>query len=162
MQFEVLGVSLPWRRIFSKKGAGSHFIEEVQRRQKEIKSFLCVSEVDQFKNPFLDPDISHSSSASLFDGSVALRDQSKSLDLGFDLLTGDSVSSQPTLQSDLPVVQNSLSFDDDWTDLLAIPSSVDPLKGSDVRDDSQSPKRDSGIHYYLNCLRGISDKVNAV
>ncbi|CAA6664754.1 unnamed protein product [Spirodela intermedia] len=157
-EFEVLGVSLPWRRIFSKKEAGSNFIEEVQRHQKEIKSFLSVSDVDQFKNPFLGPDISHSSSASLCGGSVALRDQSKNLDLGFDLLTGESVSSQPTLQPDLPVVQDSLSFDDDWTDLLAIPSSVATLKGSDVRHESQSPKCNSGIHYYLNCFRDISDK----
>ncbi|XP_058105963.1 probable phosphoinositide phosphatase SAC9 isoform X2 [Magnolia sinica] len=46
-EMEVLGVSLPWRSIFTNQGLGAKYIELVQNRQKETTNpFLSGSDID--------------------------------------------------------------------------------------------------------------------
>ena len=152
LQLEVLGVSLPWGRIFSREER-SNFFEEVRRHQEAIKSFLSLSDVDHPGNPFLDLNISHSFSGASGDQLNAG---------GIDLLSGDPVSVQLTLQSDLPLMQNDSSFDNDWSDLLVIPSSANAFMVPDDKDKSLSHKdNSSGVHHYLSIFQSISNEASA-
>uniref|UniRef100_A0A1D1ZIN1 Uncharacterized protein C1093.03 n=1 Tax=Anthurium amnicola TaxID=1678845 RepID=A0A1D1ZIN1_9ARAE len=165
-EIEILGVSLPWSGMFSKEGAGSKFIEEVQRHKKKISLFQCALDVGHSKNPFLDSDISHSSGASVSDVSVAPVDQTNIFGHGVDLLSGDFPSSQITLQSEVPNVQSALSHDGGFADLFGNAVFDDPSGGPDSRLPAQSghgaTQHISGIQRYLDCFRVFSDKGHAL
>ncbi|XP_078444731.1 putative phosphoinositide phosphatase SAC9 isoform X2 [Wolffia australiana] len=149
-EVEVLGASLPWRRMFQKNGEGLKFGEEIRRHQEAVKSFLLEPSIEQNSNPFLEPDISS-------DGCVSYGDQLNVVDSGIDLLTGDPVHLQLTLHSDPEVAKSTQLFDDDWSDLLVIPS-PEPGKKDDAKGEGMSTEcNSSGVHHYLNRFKSVLD-----
>lgn len=97
MQVEILGISLPWRSIFSNEDSGARFIEHINGYSKEINPFY--SETDS--NPF---------------GAAITDTESKSFQLEssanplVDLLTGEILpgsSSQPVTEA-VPHEENDL------------------------------------------------------
>ncbi|MQL98107.1 hypothetical protein Taro_030802, partial [Colocasia esculenta] len=161
-EVEILGVSLPWRGMFSKKGAGSKFIEKVHMHQKEINPFSYGSDTQHYKNPFLESDTNHSYGEHAYGGTVTQVEKRSAFSHEIDLLTGNFLSSEPALQSEMSNVQNVISHDDAFTDLFGNDVFDDPLRRADIRpaasSDNGTPTCNSGIQDYLNWFRVLSDK----
>lgn len=54
MQVEILGVSLPWRSIFTQEDSGSRFIEHINAHSKETNPFLSETDTNPFVTDITD------------------------------------------------------------------------------------------------------------
>ncbi|XP_077213953.1 sacI homology domain-containing protein / WW domain-containing protein [Tasmannia lanceolata] len=150
-EIEVLGVSLPWKDIFTNKGPGLKFFELVQKSQKETNPFLCGS------------DISRSDGTSLSKQNMSPSTQpSGPVSHGIDLLTGDLLFTPSITPPEMPSGTESAGsgavglidfFDDSIVDHQG------PKADSKLSLSSQggTAEDDSSIQHYINCFRALSD-----
>ncbi|KAL0305215.1 UNVERIFIED_CONTAM: putative phosphoinositide phosphatase SAC9 [Sesamum calycinum] len=104
-EVEILGVSLPWRSIFSQEENGARFVERISSHQKETSPFLSETDTNAFASNLTNdrrpPSVQSESSANSF----------------LDLLTGelrfsDSIS-QPATEAVVNKGNDLLDFLDD-------------------------------------------------
>ncbi|XP_031497085.1 probable phosphoinositide phosphatase SAC9 isoform X2 [Nymphaea colorata] len=95
-EIEVLGVALPWKDIFAKKGPYLKFLELEDKSQNSTNPFLSGS------------DIIVSDTSSSKQNSSVLSSTSVSLPHGLDLLTGDFVYSQPSPEPEVQEVTHEV------------------------------------------------------
>lgn len=144
LQIEVLGISLPWKGMFSCERTGGR-LAEVARKTDEVEiPFSSSSDL----NPF--------AAKSLQTETVSTPVQQKDPFPGnlIDLLTGEDSSSDPFPQ---PAVEGIASVGDDMLDFLdqavVEPSGSETVPGGSFSQD-KSP-RESGSHLYLSCLKSL-------
>ncbi|XP_020575965.1 probable phosphoinositide phosphatase SAC9 [Phalaenopsis equestris] len=89
-EIEVLGVSLPWRDIFSKSGLGAKFIKF--SGPKEHDSFV-TSQHESFSNPFYNSLPKNNTAISLANGGLSKLSLPNIANHAVDLLTGDPILS---------------------------------------------------------------------
>ncbi|XP_020697326.1 probable phosphoinositide phosphatase SAC9 [Dendrobium catenatum] len=87
-EIEVLGVSLPWRDIFSKCGLGAKFIKTAGPKEH---SSLIINQHEAFSNPFYDSLPKNNTAPS--NGGLLKLSQQNIASHAVDLLTGDPVLS---------------------------------------------------------------------
>ncbi|KAM7280849.1 hypothetical protein ACFE04_007983 [Oxalis oulophora] len=139
-EIEILGVSLPWSRVFSNEGHGARLSSEVSKRfQKETNPFSSSSDT----NPF---------STSLPNTSApTLAQQGSSANNLLDLLSGDMFS-EPVSQ---PVIGNTTYDGDDF-----FPPAVGEYHGDKTNNESSSSLdakcSDSGAQNYTSLLKSIA------
>ncbi|KAL8139070.1 hypothetical protein V2J09_005071 [Rumex salicifolius] len=107
-EIEVLGVSLPWKAMFTCEGPGASLLEKVKRSLKESNPFLSESDAS------LLPATSHEDSVP-----VKIESTLSSSSDWLDLLTGDSVnwnSSSSSVGESAASKSNLLSSSDDVVD----------------------------------------------
>ncbi|KAK4426436.1 putative phosphoinositide phosphatase SAC9 [Sesamum alatum] len=138
-EVEILGVSLPWRSIFSREENGARFIERINSHQKEISPSLSETETNAF-------------AADLTNDRRPASVQSESSANSFvDLLTGelrfsDSIS-QPATE---PVVNNGNDLLDFLDDAITQPVS----DGSDhSKIVSSQGHSDNGSQQYITSFK---------
>ncbi|KAK4425168.1 putative phosphoinositide phosphatase SAC9 [Sesamum alatum] len=138
-EVEILGVSLPWRSIFSREETGARFIERINSHQKEISPSLSETETNAF-------------AADLTNDRRPASVQSESSANSFvDLLTGelrfsDSIS-QPATE---PVVNNGNDLLDFLDDAITQPVS----DGSDhSKIVSSQGHSDNGSQQYITSFK---------
>ncbi|CAA7401353.1 unnamed protein product [Spirodela intermedia] len=159
-QIEILGVSLPWRGIFSEEGVGWNFIEEVRRHKSRSNPSLCGSSINHVTNPSHDSDIRNFKCRSTFNESVLPVGQNIFTHGSYSLV-GEFKSIHPTTQSNLTNIQYAISGDKDLTDLPGISASDESPKTADPANsqhENQMPKHGSGTQHYLDCFPRHSDK----
>ncbi|KAL0914723.1 hypothetical protein M5K25_015096 [Dendrobium thyrsiflorum] len=88
-EIEVLGVSLPWRDIFSKCGLGAKFIKIAGPKEH---SSLIINQHEAFSNPFYDS-LPKNNTAPSSNGGLLKLSQPNIASHAVDLLTGDPVLS---------------------------------------------------------------------
>ncbi|KAB5530058.1 hypothetical protein DKX38_020139 [Salix brachista] len=88
-EVEILGVSLPWRGVFSNEGPGARITELAKKIHEESNLFLSSTETNPFTSTSLSNDITQSN-------------QKSESTNWLDLLTGDDTFSDPLSQ---PVMQ---------------------------------------------------------
>jgi hypothetical protein len=154
-QVEILGVSLPWRGVFSNEGPGARITELAKKTHEESNLFLSSTETNPFSSASLSNDITPS---------IQKSDSTNWL----DLLTGDDMFSdplsQPVMQYDVhegsdnmfshplsqTVTQNNLHEENDLLGFLD--QAVTEHRGT-VADDKLSSSQDSSAQKYINCLK---------
>lgn len=143
LQIEILGVSLPWKGVFTNEGHGKRLIELAKNSQKEINPFLSSSD----SNPFL--------GTSSNENMPPLVQQSASANLWVDLLTGEDTFSDPILQ---PVRRNTVNEGSDVLDFLD--QAVVEFHGAQddhIHSSSQDLQpSDSSSQQYLTCLTSLA------
>ncbi|KAL5731238.1 putative phosphoinositide phosphatase sac9 [Ranunculus cassubicifolius] len=148
-EIEVLGVSLPWRGIFTKDGPGLKFNEIPDKFQKDTKPSQVSSDTNPFANASVTNGNYFSSAPSSASGNHAV-----------DLLTGDFGSSEPIFQPEIPdSIGNVESDAGDLLDFLDHAVTYD--KG--VEGDSEpsfSPQdgkhiTDNGVQHYIDCFKAL-------
>ena len=100
LKIEVLGVSLPWTRIFTKNTIGAEFISHLQETPEQSNP-VHGSNMNNSGNPFLhdsSPSFDHETFSSK--GNAVEPSKKSALSHGIDLLTGDLLFSDSTSQSD--------------------------------------------------------------
>ncbi|KAM3750124.1 hypothetical protein ACB098_04G013800 [Castanea mollissima] len=141
-EIEILGVSLPWKGIFTNEGPGARLIELAKKSQKETNPFMSTSESNPFlgilKNENVTPSVQPSAST----------------DLWADLLTGEDPFLEPISQ---PAIGN---VDNEGSDLLDfLDQSVVEFHGAqnDHSDSSSQDVRpsDSSSQQYITCLKSL-------
>ncbi|XP_011037364.1 PREDICTED: probable phosphoinositide phosphatase SAC9 isoform X2 [Populus euphratica] len=154
-EVEILGVSLPWRGVFSNEGPGARITELAKKTHEESTLFPSSTETNPFSSASLSNDITPS---------IQKSDSTNWL----DLLTGDNMFSdplsQPVMQYDVhegsdnlfshplsqPVTQNNLHEENDLLGFLD--QAVTEHRGT-VADDKLSSSQDSSAQKYINCLK---------
>ncbi|XP_010244500.1 PREDICTED: probable phosphoinositide phosphatase SAC9 [Nelumbo nucifera] len=147
-EIEVLGVSLPWRDIFSKEGQGSKFYQclnkfkETTNQSQETDPFLHT-------NPF--------AGASPANENVVPPVQTNtSSSICMDLLTGDSMFpesiTQPPKRNVSSVGGDFLNFSDNAATEHQVPETN--IKFSSSHDGGLTA--DSAAQHYLNCLKALT------
>lgn len=138
-QIEVLGVSLPWKDVFSKEGYGARLYELAQKSQKEINPFL--SAVDS--NPF--------AAASLSNETLPQTAQTDASANWLDLLTGETKSSESISQTKRENVMYG------GGDLLAfLDDAVTGNAADNICPSSKDGKAsDTGPLEYIHCLTSL-------
>lgn len=154
-EVEILGVSLPWRGVFSNEGPGARITELAKKTHEESNLFLSSTET----NPFSSASLSHDITPSI---------QKSDSTNWLDLLTGDDMFSdplsQPVMQYDVhegsdnicshplsqTVTQNNLHEENDLLGFLD--QAVTEHRGT-VADDKLSSSQDSSAQKYINCLK---------
>lgn len=105
MQVEILGVSLPWRSIFSHEESGASLIERLNGNSKEMNPFLTEA------------DTNHLDASSMNHREASPFQSESSANSFFDLLTGEVVFqdtvSQPVSQTVVHEGSDLLNFFDD-------------------------------------------------
>lgn len=142
-EIEILGVSLPWKGVFTNEGHGKRLIELAKNSQKEINPFLSSSD----SNPFL--------GTSSNENMPPLVQQSAPANLWVDLLTGEDTFSDPILQ---PVRRNTVNEGSDVLDFLD--QAVVEFHGAQddhIHSSSQDLQpSDSSSQQYLTCLTSLA------
>ncbi|KAJ4839192.1 putative phosphoinositide phosphatase sac9 [Turnera subulata] len=142
-EIEILGVSLPWRAIFSNEGPGAKATELAKKIQTKANPFLSVSDT----NPLSGTSLSKQTASQ----SVVQSSSSNFL----DLLTGENISSEPVSQH---VTQNSMPEGSDFLDFLDEAVTVYQGSGTDIKisspEDGKSP--DAAAQKYINSLKAIA------
>ena len=160
LQIEVLGVSLPWTRIFTENVVGANYIKLLQENSRQSNTSQQASDVNVTTNPFLcnSNDISGSSSSN---GGGRLAQQSTTDNL-IDLLTGDLItSSQSEISS---ITENSQFNSQDPLDLFG-GSVADNLFRAPDNTESESKnepvKEFGGVQHYIDISTSLfgSNKV---
>jgi hypothetical protein len=139
LQIEIIGVSLPWKGIFTNEGPGATLIELASK--KETNPFSSTSE----SNPFLSTSTNENVTPSV--------QQSASANLWADLLTGEDSFSEAVSQ---PSRGNVLNEGSDLLDFLD--QSVVEIRGA--QDDTYSSSQDvrpsdSSSQQYITCLKSL-------
>lgn len=138
-EIEIIGVSLPWKGIFTNEGPGARLIELASK--KETNPFSSTSE----SNPFLSTSTNENVTPSV--------QQSASANLWADLLTGEDSFSEAVSQ---PSRGNVLNEGSDLLDFLD--QSVVEIRGA--QDDTYSSSQDvrpsdSSSQQYITCLKSL-------
>lgn len=143
-EIEVLGVSLPWRDIFTNDGPGARLWELDKKCQKDTNPFLSGVDI----NPFAGSSLSN-------DSIMPPVQQDASANLWLDLLTGEGTHSksisQPATGNDMHGGGNFLDFLDEVVTEKS--GSVADSKLSSSQD-GRSPDGDS--QQYINCLKSLA------
>ncbi|KAK7252087.1 hypothetical protein RIF29_35801 [Crotalaria pallida] len=139
-EIEILGVSLPWKGVFTNEGPGSRLIEHVQKFQEELNPFLSGSEMPPFN-----PSSKENVTPPVQDGSSA--------DLLIDLLSGEDPLPHPLAQ---PVTESVVYNESDPLDFLD--QAVEYPNGkSDSKVSSEDARiSDTGSDQYLKCLKSLA------
>ncbi|KAF9593505.1 hypothetical protein IFM89_023998 [Coptis chinensis] len=146
-EIEILGISLPWRGIFTREGPGLKFSAIRNKTLKETNPFHLGPD----NNPFVSASVSH-------ENALSLAPPSAPGNLAVDLLTGDFGSSEPIFHSEMPLsIGNAGSGGGDLLDFLD--DAVVDHKGLDA-DSEASPQdrnlpNDSGVQHYINCFKAL-------
>ncbi|KAL5784249.1 hypothetical protein ACOSQ2_006641 [Xanthoceras sorbifolium] len=143
-EIEVLGVSLPWRGVFTNEGSGARLIELAKKIQVENKPFMSSSDA----NPFSDASLSN-------ENVTKSVQQGASANPWVDLLTGGGTFSDPVCE---PVVSNVVYEGDNVLDFLD--DAVVEYRAAET-DHKASPTEDgrppdSGTHQYINSLKSLA------
>ncbi|OVA07817.1 WW domain [Macleaya cordata] len=148
-EIEVLGMSLPWRGIFTKEGPGEKFSELLNKHQGEKNPFLCSSDT----NPFVGTSLSN-------DNVLPSAQPTTPVSLTFDFLTGDFGVSDTISQQQIPYSTGTVSSGGgDALDFLD--NAIIEYKGSEEDSKVSSllqgerPTDNSGIQHYLNCVKAL-------
>ncbi|XP_027117809.1 probable phosphoinositide phosphatase SAC9 isoform X1 [Coffea arabica] len=141
-EIEILGVSLPWRFIFTREGPGARFCKHANANQKEVNPLLSGTDM----NPFAD---------ALSDNKVMAHVQSdKSASSWIDLLTGEERHSdsfsEPEIESAMPEGSELLDFLDDAT--IHNHNGVN----NDAKAVSYNEPSDSSTQQYIKCFKLLS------
>lgn len=140
LQIEILGVSLPWRDVFTNEGPGTRLIEHVKKFQEEVNPFLSGSDINPF-NP---------SST----GNVSPPEQGgTSADLLIDLLSGEDPLPHPLAQ---PVTENVVYEESDPLDFLDQSVECHSAKTDSKNSLEGSRSSDNSAEQYLKCLRSLA------
>lgn len=140
LQIEILGVSLPWRGIFTNEGPGTRLIERVKKFQGDTNPFLSGSDI----NP------SNSSSAKNLSPPAQ---SSTSADLFIDLLTGQEPLPHPLAQ---PVTENVVYKESDTLDFLdQAVFEYQNVKSNHNISSSKDACSDTSAERYLSCLKSL-------
>lgn len=139
-QVEILGVSLPWKDLFTNEGAGKGLKELAKRSQKEANPFLSGSD----SNPFL--------GTSAKENTPQAVQQSTSSNLWADLLTGEDTSSEPIYEPVRENVGNEGSDLLDFLDQVVVGAQNDPVHSAS--QDLQPSE--SSSQQYLTCLTSLA------
>lgn len=142
LQIEILGVSLPWRSVFTNEGLGIRLIEHVKKFQEESNPFLSSPDVNQVNPPSIEnvtPPVQASTSTDPF----------------IDLLTGVDPLSHPLAQ---PVTENVVYEESDALDFLDQAVVAYSSAQSDHKNSSSEAGRysDTRAEQYLNCLGSLT------
>ncbi|KAK3204241.1 hypothetical protein Dsin_018287 [Dipteronia sinensis] len=143
-EIEVLGVSLPWRGVFTNEGPGARLIEIAKNIQVESNPFMSSSDT----NPFTDASLSKENvSKSVQQGASA--------DPWVDLLTGLGTFSDPDCE---PVASNVVYEGDNLLDFLdqAVVEYHAPETDHKASPTQDGRPPDSGTHQYINCLKSLA------
>ncbi|XP_057415949.1 probable phosphoinositide phosphatase SAC9 [Lotus japonicus] len=139
-EIEILGVSLPWRDVFTNEGPGTRLIEHVKKFQEEVNPFLSGSDINPF-NP---------SST----GNVSPPEQGgTSADLLIDLLSGEDPLPHPLAQ---PVTENVVYEESDPLDFLDQSVECHSAKTDSKNSLEGSRSSDNSAEQYLKCLRSLA------
>ena len=140
-QIEVLGVSLPWKDVFSKEGHGARLYELAQKFRKETNPFLSALDT----NPF---------AASLSNETVPQTVQTDASANWLDLLTGESEPSESISQ---PVRENVMSGGGDLLAFLDnnVTGNKDAEADSMFSTSKDGRASDGGAQKYINCLKSL-------
>lgn len=159
-EVEVLGVSLPWRDIFTNKGPGVKYLELFHTRQKETNPFLCGTDMKE-TNPFLcDSDLSPCDEKSLANkNTLPTAPSSGNVSLRVDLLTGDHLFPETMTQPEMPVVTDDTgSGAVDLTDIFGdsvIDHRVSEADSKFSLSKDEISKDSNGAQRYVDCFRAI-------
>ncbi|KAJ0092940.1 hypothetical protein Patl1_26812 [Pistacia atlantica] len=143
-EIEILGVSLPWRGVFSQEGPGAGILELAKKIQKQPNSLLSSSDT----NPYVDTSLSNEKVST----SVQ---QNASANPWADLLTGGDTFSDPAYE---PVTRNVEHEGNDLLDFLD--QAVVEYHGTET--DHKAPSKqgerppDRGAQQYINCLKSLA------
>uniref|UniRef100_A0A5B7B4H6 Putative phosphoinositide phosphatase SAC9 n=1 Tax=Davidia involucrata TaxID=16924 RepID=A0A5B7B4H6_DAVIN len=140
-EVEVLGVSLPWRGIFTHEGLGARLCEYVNNGQKETNPFGVDT------NPF---------TAALSNEKISPQVQpDASTSLWVDLLTGGDTLSDSISQ---PVMGNVMHEGGDLLDFLDDAAFQHQTGGTDSKITSSQDGRpsDNGDQQYINCFKFLA------
>ncbi|KAK7319802.1 hypothetical protein RJT34_04528 [Clitoria ternatea] len=135
-EIEILGVSLPWRDVFTNEGPGTRLIEHVKKFQEELNPFSSGSDM----NPF---------NSSLTEKVSPPKQGGTSADLLIDLLSGEDPLPHPLAQ---PVAENVVYQDNDPLDFLD--ESVEHHHSAKSDCDARYP--DTSAAQYLKCLKTLA------
>lgn len=145
LQIEVLGISLPWERMFTCERTGGRLAELARKPDEDEIPFSSCSDL----NPFA----AKSSQTETVSTPVQQKDPFPSNLI--DLLTGEDSSSDPFPQ---PVMECAASGDNDMLDFLD--QAVVEYRGSETVPTGSVPQdkrpKESGGHLYLNCLKSLA------
>lgn len=142
-QIEILGVSLPWRDVFSNEGPGARINELTKKFQKEANPFSHSSDANPFSvtslsSEIVSPSVKQSSSTNWL-----------------DLLTGEDMFSEPVSQS---ATQNNVHEGSDFLNFLD--EAVIDNRGTETDHKFSSSKDvrppDSSAQKYINCLKSLA------
>lgn len=143
MQIEILGVSLPWKGIFTNEGPGARLIELAKKSQKETNPFMSTSESNPFlgilKNENVTPSVQPSASN----------------DLWADLLTGEDPFLEPISQPAIGNVDNEGSDLLDFLDQSVVEFCGAQNDHSDSSSQDVQPS-DSSSQQYITCLKSLT------
>ncbi|URE26923.1 SacI domain [Musa troglodytarum] len=148
-EIEVLGVSLPWTRIFTENVVGANYIKLLQENSRQSNTSQQGSDVNVTTNPFLcNSNYIAGSSSSNGGGRPA---QQSAADNLIDLLTGDLItSSQSEISS---ITENSQYNSQDPVDLFG-GSVADNLFQAPDNTESESKnepvKEFGGVQHYID------------
>ncbi|KAK3001911.1 hypothetical protein RJ639_020737 [Escallonia herrerae] len=142
-QLEVLGVSLPWRGIFTGEGPGSRLTDHTKVRQKDTNPFLSGIDTNRF-------------GAALSTDKVPLPLQpDASTNLLGDLLSGEDrpseLISQPVLGNYGHEVGDFLDFLDD--DVIQHQDGTNDSKSNSLQGGRPS---DNGAQQYIHCFNSVA------
>lgn len=143
-QVEVLGVSLPWKRVFTNEGSGARLTERAKGSKRETKSSSSGSDI----NPFIAASFLNETGSS----SVQQRASTNNL---VDLLTGENIHSESVPQP----IEASVPYDGgDPLDFLD--QAVVQYHNAETDHRSFSPQdgkhTDSSSQQYTNCLKYLT------
>ncbi|XP_021912053.1 probable phosphoinositide phosphatase SAC9 [Carica papaya] len=143
-EVEVLGVSLPWKRVFTNEGSGARLTERAKGSKRETKSSSSGSDI----NPFIAASFLNETGSS----SVQQRASTNNL---VDLLTGENIHSESVPQP----IEASVPYDGgDPLDFLD--QAVVQYHNAETDHRSFSPQdgkhTDSSSQQYTNCLKYLT------
>lgn len=142
MQIEILGVSLPWRFIFTREGPGARFGKRASANQKEVDPFLSGTDV----NPFADGLSGDKESAHV--------QADKSASSWIDLLTGEERYSDSISE---PVIDTAMHGGSDLLDFLDDATIQNQNGGNrDAMAVSTEEPSDSSTQQYIKCFKLLS------
>ncbi|XP_061373421.1 probable phosphoinositide phosphatase SAC9 isoform X2 [Gastrolobium bilobum] len=134
-EIEILGVSLPWRDVFTNEGDGTRLIEHVKKFQEELNPFLSGSDMNP-SNPSSTVNLSPPEQGGT------------SADLLIDLLSGEDPLPHPLAQ---PVTEIVASKESDPLDFLD-----QDVGYHSAKRDCKIPSEDTSVEQYLKCLKSIA------
>ncbi|WOL11732.1 putative phosphoinositide phosphatase SAC9 [Canna indica] len=148
-EIEVLGLSLPWTRIFNEDATGNKYTKFLQEKPRQNNDSQHGSELNVSTNPFLCDSDYHSGSSSP-NGSRLPSQQSSAINL-IDFLTGDLVTSSQPVNSD---VSESTQFNSlDNIDLLgsSVADNLRQAPSNAVFETKTDPVKEfGGVQHYID------------
>lgn len=140
MQVEVLGISLPWRDIYTREGPGARLYERTINCQKDTNPFLSGTDTNPFGTTLSNDKVSKSVQPDTFTNPWV------------DLLSGENTASESISQPATEMVVHEggdiLSFLDDH--VMQYSNGGNDSKS--VRSQDSKPS-DTGAEQYINCFK---------